>query len=376
VGISRSNVQPVFAATVEAAQNTRGVPAARLLANEFASEHWNLTARFDSGHLLFVEFLITNIGWGDHNAAVSGHVITPDGRAHHFHNGRREGNWQLSPDRLRLVCGKNTLDLHAPQYRLDISKKNVRLQLAFRPDNSPVWSEPLTHSGYALDLLATAVPVDGSLWVEGMPEPLTVHGALAATHSWTKELASTLIVRRLEFFSLREEYPIYGIDLTAPDGTRKQWLVLKRQGAAQTQDDFTLSFDDTRTLTNDSGYLVPSALHFQGASARGDIQLDRLVLSNDPFEHLPRPLRFLASVTLNLKPRRLWALSPFHIRAEVTPDTPPSPAPVSFVSPSYDGVGVTALTYLNPLPPTRETATPRTTPLRQVQRDQLNNQLP
>jgi hypothetical protein len=98
------------------ADEGRGSPAARLLPGEFASEHWELTARFDSGHLLFVEFLITNIGVGDRNAAASGHLVAPDGQTYHFTNGRREGNWQLSPDRLRLEIGASRLDLHAPVY--------------------------------------------------------------------------------------------------------------------------------------------------------------------------------------------------------------------------------------------------------------------
>src|SRR5215471_16759994 len=102
-------------------------PAARLLPNEFASEHWELTARFDSGHLMFVSFLITNIGWGNQNAAVSGHLMAPDGKIYNFDNARFGGQWRLSTDRLRFEVGPNILDLHDPIYRLSVEKKKIHL---------------------------------------------------------------------------------------------------------------------------------------------------------------------------------------------------------------------------------------------------------
>ncbi|MGE0682412.1 MAG: hypothetical protein AB7P69_16120, partial [Candidatus Binatia bacterium] len=171
-------------------QELHGNPAARLLRNEFASEHWEFTARFDSGHLLFVHFLITNIGWGDRNAVVVGHVVTPDRRTLQFDNTRSEKNWRLSADRLRFEVGSNILDLRDPQHHLQVNKKSVRLDLRFQTDNPATWSEALAQSGYALDLLAAAVPIEGTLWTKGMEEPLTVRGTLAATHSWMQKSSS------------------------------------------------------------------------------------------------------------------------------------------------------------------------------------------
>src|SRR5262249_34173587 len=119
----------------------RGDPAARLLTGEFASEHWEFTARFDSGHLLFVEFIITNIGLGDRNAAVIAHLVTPEGKLSRFANGRRENNWDLSSDRLRIKIGAILLDLHGPAYQLRMDKRSVRINLHFRPDGPAVWPE-------------------------------------------------------------------------------------------------------------------------------------------------------------------------------------------------------------------------------------------
>jgi hypothetical protein len=371
---SQGMVAPAFAASADGVGTSRGTPTARLLTSEFSSEHWELTARFNSGHFLFVDFLITNIGWGDRSAAVTGHVLTPEGKTYSFHSGRREGRWTLSPDRLRLDCGKSSLDLHTPRYQFTVTKKNLRLQITFRPDETATWSESLTRSGYALDLLAAAVPVKGSLWLDEAKDSVPLEGTLTATHSWMNELGSSLILRRLEFFSLREELPLYGLDLMTPEGSHRRWLVMKHQGKTSAWDEFALSTDDTHPLTKDAGYTIPSSMHFQGTEAQGDLQFARLLLSNDPFEHLPTPLRFLASVTLHMNPRRLWTLSPFHV---ITPQEPRSPEGNTPLSPPghYEGVGITTFTYLNPLPTPRTTSAAAVTPLRQVQTDQLRNRI-
>ena len=334
-----------------ASQLLRGNPAARLLSDEFSSEHWEFTARFDSGHLLFVHFLITNIGWGDRNAVVVGHVVTPEGEVHQFGNARRQKNWRLSEDRLHFEIGSNVLDLHGPQYRLQVDKKKTRLDLRFQADTPAVWSKALTQSGYALDLLATAVPVNGTLWIAGMAEPIAVHGILAATHSWMQEPASSVLVRRVEFFTLRDDLPLYGIDLTTPTGNRSRWLVMKQPGKQPfAADTFELTFGQEQESWQDSRYTVPEEIRLKSAWLDGQLNLDRILLRHDPFAYLPGPLRFLASTILNLHPLQVWAASPFALLMQ------PTPIPTSFSSTTSSGLttqqgtGIIAITFLNPLP--------------------------
>src|SRR5918992_5551338 len=118
----------LFPALSHAAEE-RGNPAAHLLPGDSASEHWEFTARFDSGHLLFVEFLITNIGLGERNAAAAWHLVAPEGKTRRTTNGRSEGKWTLSTDRLRMEIGASVLDLHAPAYQLQVNKKSMRINL-------------------------------------------------------------------------------------------------------------------------------------------------------------------------------------------------------------------------------------------------------
>jgi hypothetical protein len=350
LGLFLRNDQFGFAATQEPQARSRGNPAARLPREEFSSEHWEFTARFDSGHLLFVHFLITNIGWGDRNAVVVGHIVTPQGQTLQFDNTRSEKNWRLSSDRLHFEVGPNILDLHEPQYHLQVNKKSVRLDLRFQADNPATWSEALAQSGYVLDLLAAAVPIEGTLWTRGMEEPLTVRGTLAATHSWMQKSSSSVMVRRLEFFTLREDFPAYGIDLATPTGAPLRWFIVKpHEGQRLESETFELTFAQELEPRKEPGYTVPGNLRLRSAQLNGQITLTRIILRSDPFAKLPGPIRLLASTVLNLHPRQVWAVSPFSLTVQPDHASASLSSQISTELIEQHGMGVTAITFLNPL---------------------------
>lgn len=330
----------------------RGNPAARLLPGELAHERWDLTARFDSGHFLFAEFLITNFGLGDRNAAVIGHVIRPNGQSRRFRNGRRESRWHLSSDRLRMEVGSSLLDQRSPKHQLRVRKKSTRIELDFYPRGRAVWSADFPPSGYALDLLDPAAQAEGSVWVKGMDEPVTIHGTGAITHSWANEAESDLVLRRLEFFLFSDEQSemsLYLADLTTPHGTRSSWLVVKKgQRVVHEAQNFHLRLDGN--VKNVGSYHLPQQFSFESAPShphiKGRVQLDRVLLLYDPLVDIPQPFRFL--VSLKLKPRRMWLLSPFEIAFQLDQAS----APITLT-----GTGITKVSFLNPLPPPRPDAT-------------------
>lgn len=326
------------------AAEERGNPAARLLPGDSASEHWEFTTRFESGHLLFVEFLITNIGLGERNAAAVWYLVTPEGNTHRTTNGRREKNWTLAADHLRMEIGASMLDLHQPAYQLQVDKKHIRINVRFHPSASAVWSENAVPSGYALDLLAAAVPVEGTIWVKGMATPLTVKGTVAATHSWMNEAGSSFLRRRVEFFSLQEQNPFYGVAFTAPNGTLAKWVVVQPQGSAVYESnvvDWTLM--GRAKEARERGYEVPGSMQVKNAQLEGQAQLERVLLRADPFIDIPRPFRYVISMALDLRPRRVWALSPYTLSF--------SPAASKQPALHLQGDGVTAVTFLNPMKP-------------------------
>ena len=86
-------------------------PRTDLPGGSAASEYWDLAAHFVSGHRAYARFLITNEGPGERNGVAIGHVITPEGVAVEFRNGRLEDRWTLGERGRRLDIGSSLLDM-------------------------------------------------------------------------------------------------------------------------------------------------------------------------------------------------------------------------------------------------------------------------
>lgn len=340
-----------FALQAVAAQDgqlERGNPAARLLPDDHASEHWNLTARFDSGHLLVAEFIITNIGIGERNAAAAGYIITPDGNQRRFRNGRLKGDWQLSADRLQIEVGKSRLDLRGPPYHLRVNKRSAQVDIQIRPHGPASWSDAFSASGYEIDLLDASATAEGNLWIKGMPEPIAVRGTAAFTHSWVREAVADQIVRRVEFFSLQPDCALYAVNLTSPEGKQTQWVVAKEGGqTADWAEHVSFALAGTASGQGHEGYPVPASLLLKTPQLEGQVQVADVFLSDDPLDELPGLFRLFIAWMLNMRPHRAWALSPFEM---VCPIAEQSSESGRNLLEAMRGTGVTAVTFLNPLP--------------------------
>ena len=295
-------------------------PTARLPSGGSAWESWEITAHLDSGHRIASRFLVTNAGPGDRNGVAVGRVIGPDGRVHEFHNGRRRNRWELSDDRLRLDIGGSHLDLHGPAHRLRIDKRHVQIDLRYTPAGDGFSPSGVTPPGYRLDVIAVSAPMEGSLWLEGMDTPLAVHGRAAVTHRWAKRPERDLTLRRIEFFGRRDEDALYLIDLTAPDGDRKRWLGLWNGSELRfATTEFQLHLDGAAADRENSPYWVPGSLLLEGERVGGRIRIERTLAEANPLSALPGPIRFLLS--LSMRPRRVWAESPFDVTLHTDPDS-------------------------------------------------------
>jgi hypothetical protein len=135
------------------------------------------------------------------------------------------------------------------------------------------------------------------------------------------------------------------VAIAAPDGTRTQWLVVKQKGLIATESQtLTVALEGRADAPSSQGYPVPGALRLKSTGIDGHVQLDRLLLRDDPFASLPRLFRFVVGLALNLRPRRVWASSPFAL------SFPPDQASGDHAPQHLRGTGVTAVTFLNPLP--------------------------
>jgi hypothetical protein len=321
---------------VAAPSARRGNGSSRLPSGEFATELWDFTARFESGHVLVLQFLHTNIGFGDGNSAVTGDLVSPDGHVEHFRTGDLAGDWKLSPDGRRLELERALLDQSADALHIRFRKHKVKLDLRVRPTGPAAWSSELSRLGYAIDLIESAAPIEGTIWTEGMEAPLEVHGVVGETHRWFDDLEARIVQRRIELFSLDGDDAIYLIDALTPKGTSYAWLVLQRDGRTVRELDAEVTPAD---VSQADGYGVPKEIRVAGAGVSGTIRLGREIARYDPLGDLPAPIR--AVVAVATRPRRIWSAAAFDLELH---------DPASGATKRLRGNGIGEVTFLNPVP--------------------------
>jgi hypothetical protein len=332
-------------ATAVAGAAERSELAARMSSEGAASEYWDLSARFESGHVLLARFLITNQGPGQHTAVALGHLIFPDGSHVFYKNGRERSKWKLEQEGMLLDVGSSELDLRGPQrsYRITKERDGITIKLAIRASAASSLAEKVGPGGYRMRIVDVSAPVEGTIWVRDrkMPEPLAVRGRAALTQTWVDARESSVALRRIDFASLGDPVAVSLVDMTTPDHAHLRWLAVEQDGRIVHQTgDFELSLTGAAESRGERGYPVPASLHFRDSRLDGSVELGRTLLRSDPMEALPQPFRFLLS--LQTRPRRVWAESPFEVKFDTGSNRS---------SLEVRGTGITSVTWLNPLEP-------------------------
>jgi hypothetical protein len=289
--------------------------AARLGSKDQSSESWELAAVFASGHRIFTRFSITNEGPGDRTGYALGQIVFPDGRVAPFQNGRLEGDWELSEDRLRMEIGSSVLDLHRPahHFEVDKNKKGVKVFLDFEPGDAGArrWSD--APKGLNLDLLVLGAPVRGTIWVRdvmGEAEPTSVEGHLSLSHTWMDESEPLLTRRRIESHLLASkdgQLHAYALEVLPKGAAARRWLVVRQATSWHETGDFTLTASGEHRASK-KDYPVPAELLVGAAGTAGGVTgrlvLGRQLVEHDPLEAAPRPFRWLLSFRTD--PRQVW----------------------------------------------------------------------
>jgi hypothetical protein len=332
----------LLVAAAAAPADDRVDAAARMSTADSASEYWDLTALFETGHRVVGRFLITNEGPGKHSAVAVGHVVLPDGQAVKFRNGRRRERWTLDPTRLRIEIGSSLLDLQSPvrAFEYDNEKRGLKIRLAIEADETIRRAGGAGPGGYQVNLLNLSARAEGTLWTRGMDAPIALSGRAALTHTWMDESESRLALRRFDFASLEQETALLFYDLTTSGGKRLSWLLIEKAGRILYEgEDLEVSLRGVLPQWRDPRYPIPAALHLRNSEVDARIELGRILVQHEPLEDLPQPLRFLLS--FRLRPKRVWADSPFEVKVNSGSDR-------SYLR--VRGTGIASVTFLNPLP--------------------------
>ncbi len=317
--------------------------AARLLRSELGSEFWNLTARFESGEHLMVEVCVTNVGLGDGNAAVIGHLVEADGTVHAFDGAKAAGEWSLSDDRLQLVLGKLELDQRGPVHRLRLLKERMGIDLAFRATGEHVRLAG-AEDKRGFELLGVESEVAGRIWTENGGER-SVRGRLLRTHRWAEGLESSFVLRRIELFTLDGETGVYLVEALDPSGGTQSWLRIQRGEEALSAVPVT-----TRVVWAEDagppGFPLPQAVEIEGEGVRGRFLLANDLVRYDPLRDLPAAVRW--GLAPFIRWRTAWSAGSFELQLGADAGGPLQ----------LRGRGMSNVTYFNAVSEAQSVASP------------------
>jgi hypothetical protein len=314
-----------------------GGPAVRLPDGEFASDAWDFVARFDTGHLVFSQAVVTNIGWGDHKAAVVGLVVAPDDKVQVFRRSEEESGWKLSRDGLRMDLRSIVFDRGQEEHHLDVGKDEFELHVEWAPSQQPVWPASLPQR-CPIEVHEISSPASGSLWTEGMSGPTQLpSGQVALTHRWTGELEASCLRRRAELFVLEPKLGVYFTEIITSAGTTHRWVALLRDGKVVHEGTPERAVLAWRPDAGGYPALRSLELTAQGVRLRADVA--------QPFFHfdlLDRvALPFRNALATRTEPRLMLARAKFTLEQAGAAGE----APVQLT-----GGAVVKLDYANPLP--------------------------
>lgn len=312
-------------------------PAARLPGGGSASEYWDLTVRLDSGHVVAARFIITNEGFGDQNGVALGHLVQPDGSKVAFRNGKTRSRWRLTGGDRNLDIGGCHLFMEERAYRFWINKDAVKINLHFEANVSLDAPDSVMPDGYHLNVLAVAVPIEGTLWLPGDAKPQPVAGQASLVHTWMNNAEAQQIQRRVDLYGF-DSAPAYGVVLRTPPGDQTQWFVARREdGSWFSTDSFQAHLEGSLPGIRRKGYPAPESINFDGPHLKGDVKLTQTALEADPLGGVAFPLRWMLS--RGMRPHRVWAHLAFDVTLPPNSTSPPQ---------LLQGPGIAAVTYLNP----------------------------
>ncbi len=322
----------------ESAPHARVDPGPVLSEADTANEYWDLVGRFETGHRVFARFLLTNEGPGTGTAAAVGHLVGPDGVVVTFKNAKMKGGWTLTDGGRRLRIGSSILHLGSRHFEHDNNKRGIKVHLDFPADETAVALATRGPDGFGLDLLNLSTPARGWLWLEGMEERVPLNGRVALTHSWHDAREQDVALRRIDFASLDAGPSVYLAELMSPEGKTWRWLAVARDGRiVEHLDAFELGLDG-RSEGSTAAYPVPRALRIESRAFGGRVEVGSPLVAHDPTDVIPFPFRMF--YFRGARPQRVWAESTLSATLA---------APSAEKPPVLRELGVTTLTYLNPL---------------------------
>ncbi|MBW1809314.1 MAG: hypothetical protein JRJ87_14050 [Deltaproteobacteria bacterium] len=294
--------------------------------NESYSEAWGHGVWTDDGRFMIgVDFVISNLGIGDHNGAVSVQYVDDAGKKTKCKVDYDDDEWSWSKDRFALKFGSNTVQGDKAGLQISVRCKNLKINLKYENEVEPVkpGSGQLrfgeNDGTYNMVFTSPRAKVTGTV-IQGNKKTM-ISGIGYADHSYMDIAPYDQARRWFRFKSIKKDLSVIFAEMETTEEYGKVtrgWAILAdSNGKIVVTPRVNFSLDgfikDTRSS---EGYKIPRRVRFvavEGSThVTGSMVMTKLKETRDPLAQLGMIKR--AIVKRYTKPRDYYISSNVKLR--------------------------------------------------------------
>jgi hypothetical protein len=299
-------VAPVRAGVVKQFGQNQPVTIADLMphkrSEEMYTEVWSHGAWFNGGGDLGIDFVISNLGIGDHKGALRVEYVDAHGKQTKCSAEYRADAWRSDSQGFHLTFGENEVlgDLHGLNLIIRCNELSMDLRYINQGESYQPGSGILTYEEagkedglYSIMYTSPRAFVTGSVTINGQTTP--IEGIGNAYHSWTNIGPQTQARRWFRFNLTRDDFTVTLVELETPPkfGSSRHGFVLLYgpQGRIVATTRVRFDYDGfIKDQKSDEGYVIPRRVQLaavdDSATLTGKLEMTGINAVVDPIADL------------------------------------------------------------------------------------------
>ena len=272
---------------------------------EYYLEGWNFVFRFESGHVVFGNLVVTNVGWGDNINGTSLSICTPDGKFHHATTENKEDKLTASTQRFAIRTADSVLSGDANGWMLTAVAGDLKALIEVEPmvpgfnwGSGAMYFDEDREDFMVRDYAYPRGKAQGTLVIKG--QRVAVKGEAYLDHGVQNILASDFSRRwnLIRGFGHRYTLTLGGFEPKKKFGSRSMYHMTVFDGDRPIWRTNKVRVYPKKTKADkESGYAPPWELHLEaegyGGKLYGKATAKRKVDSQSVLDSLSSGLRFI-----------------------------------------------------------------------------------
>lgn len=276
----------------------------KLSSDEAYTERYTFSADIDGGGEIYIDFTISNLGWGDHHGASTARVEMPGMKNYEYAEKLDEGDWAYDKKGFALQIGKSSVKGVGKDKFVLRHKGRVPFEMTFE-NTLPMW-KPGTGkiSGadkyFRLALISPRANVSGRVKIDGQWRAFKGTNSGMGDYNATTFAPFDLAHRFSRFRAFNGDVFVAWRDIELAEdygGKSLTWIVVGYKDKIVFAD-ASARLKESRVTNRAGGYMVPRSIQIDARSGKDRVRLvmkGERIEEKDLLEGYGAPVKMVAS---------------------------------------------------------------------------------